>query len=158
MAKILFKKAKKKGMGKLLYKQQATFIYKDTVYDSTDEQVLSNIIKNNEYIPVYMYDGDIVECLERAISDAKMSNDLQSRGAYVMFKRVDGVWTPIEYFIIDNGYNVIRRMESKTQNLKALHQRHNASKKFKMRQAVGRDRVQAFKLRAMGIKEDRKVF
>ncbi len=59
----------------------------------------------------------------------------------------------LDYAFIDRQFNFNKNRALDTQKtIKAGHQVYNASKKFKLRQATGRQRVENFKCYAMGLK------
>lgn len=65
----------------------------------------------------------------------------------------------VDFAFIDRNYGFNKNdFLNKTNQIKAGHKRYNASKDFKLRQSIGQERVERFKLYAMGIKENKKIF
>lgn len=144
--KVIFKKEKNKEKGVLLHRPSESFIFKGEEYTATMEQVLRNVMNNNAYTPCHIK-GDF-EANDAIDYITNYARTLKLKGAFVMFK--DGV--PFDYIIVNNQFRVLNKISAKREALINIHKRHNAPKKVKLRQAVGRERVQAFKLYAMGIK------
>lgn len=65
----------------------------------------------------------------------------------------------VDFCFIDRNYGFNKNdFLNKTNQIKAGHKRYNASKDFKLRQSIGQERIERFKLYAMGIKENRNIF
>ncbi|MGL5050195.1 MAG: hypothetical protein ACRC6E_06105 [Fusobacteriaceae bacterium] len=141
--RVIIKKNRNKACPSLdTFPQGYFYNNKDEIVEVRKMDLIESIKKNNNYGTVTSRKN-----LKDTHAYLKKCQKLEKLNGAFIVECLDGT----ELVIINYNKNLYTSMfDNMQKSIVAGHKVHNASKDFKMRQAVGRDRVERFKILANG--------